>query len=198
MAPDSFAYLFEDSDLENRTKSGFILLAKDLKNKYGIPILIVRPKAMLTKNYVNVPPEIEQEFLAAFGNYATPLGFVSDRVEASRNPSRGSDIRIRNHGKIILFKWGNSGRITLQILHLVHSSVLFFQGDLLKTSKNAKLSPRINVSVQYDVPFEEVVQKITLLFETLVKVFSEIKSREKRTFEEKELYAILKERAARI
>ena len=71
---------------------------------------------------------------------------------------------------------------------------LFFQGDLLKTSENAKLSPRINVSVQYDVPFEEVVQKITLLFETLVKVFSEIKSREKRTFEEKELYAILKER----
>ena len=64
----------------------------------------------------------------------------------------------------------------------------------MKTSKNAKLSPRINVSVQYDVPFEEVVQKITLLFETLVKVFSEIKSREKRTFEEKELYAILKER----
>ena len=106
VAPDSFAYLFEDSDLENRTKSGFILLAKDLKNKYGIPILIVRPKAMLTKNYVNVPPEIEQEFLAAFGNYATPLGFVSDRVEASRNPSRGSDIRIRNHGKIYSVQMG--------------------------------------------------------------------------------------------
>ena len=106
VAPDSFAYLFEDSDLENRTKSGFILLAKDLKNKYGIHILIVRPKAMLTKNYVNVPPEIEQEFLAAFGNYATPLGFVSDRVEASRNPSRGSDIRIRNHGKIYSVQMG--------------------------------------------------------------------------------------------
>lgn len=106
VAPDSFAYLFEDSDLENRTKSGFILLAKDLKNKYGIPILIVRPKAMLTKNYVNVPPEIEQEFLAAFGNYATLLGFVSDRVEASRNPSRGSDIRIRNHGKIYSVQMG--------------------------------------------------------------------------------------------
>ncbi|OUN07120.1 hypothetical protein B5G40_15670 [Flavonifractor sp. An9] len=72
----------------------------------GIPILIVRPKAMLTKNYVNVPPEIEQEFLAAFGNYATPLGFVSDRVEASRNPSRGSDIRIRNHGKIYSVQMG--------------------------------------------------------------------------------------------
>ncbi|MEQ2443605.1 hypothetical protein WMO64_08980, partial [Pseudoflavonifractor sp. CLA-AP-H29] len=92
--------------LPKTTKSGFILLAKDLKNKYGIPILIVRPKAMLTKNYVNVPPEIEQEFLAAFGNYATPLGFVSDRVEASRNPSRGSDIRIRNHGKIYSVQMG--------------------------------------------------------------------------------------------
>lgn len=68
--------------------------------------MIVRPKAMLTKNYVNVPPEIEQEFLAAFGNYATPLGFVSDRVEASRNPSRGSDIRIRNHGKIYSVQMG--------------------------------------------------------------------------------------------
>lgn len=194
VAPDSFAYLFEDSDLENRTKSGFILLAKDLKNKYGIPILIVRPKAMLTKNYVNVPPEIEQEFLAAFGNYATPLGFVSDRVEASRNPSRGSDIRIRNHGKIYSVQMGELWENHFADITFGAFKRLFFQGDLLKTSKNAKLSPRINVSVQYDVPFEEVVQKITLLFETLVKVFSEIKSREKRTFEEKELYAILKER----
>lgn len=194
VAPDSFAYLFEDSELENRTKSGFILLAKDLKNKYGIPILIVRPKAMLTKNYVNVPPEIEKEFLASFGDYATPLGRVNDRVEASRNLSRGSDIRIMNHGKIYSVQMGELWENHFADITFGAFKRLFFQGDLLKTDKSAKLSPRINVSVQYDIPFEEVVQKITLLLETLVNIFSEIKSGEKRTFEEKYLYTTLKER----
>ena len=48
--------------------SGFeavlLLLAKDLKEAYGFPVLVVRPKAMFTTCYANVPEEIEEEFLS--------------------------------------------------------------------------------------------------------------------------------------
>lgn len=71
ISAETFEYLFKEKDVENRTKSGLLLLSKDLSNKYTFPVLIVRPKAMLSKNYVNVPHEIENEFLKLFGSYCT-------------------------------------------------------------------------------------------------------------------------------
>ena len=84
MSSESFAYLFKEQDLDNKVKNGLLMLAKDLKYKYGFPALIVRPQAMLTTNYVNVPPALEKEFLRQFGDYAQPMGTVPDRVISSR------------------------------------------------------------------------------------------------------------------
>ena len=67
ISAETFEYLFKEKDVENRTKSGLLLLSKDLSNKYAFPVLIVRPKAMLSQNYVNVPKEIEEEFLKSYG-----------------------------------------------------------------------------------------------------------------------------------
>lgn len=54
ISAETFEYLFKEKDVENRTKSGLLLLSKDLSNKYTFPVLIVRPKAMLSKNYLFV------------------------------------------------------------------------------------------------------------------------------------------------
>ena len=57
--------------------SGFeavlLLLAKDLKEAYGFPVLVVRPKAMFTTCYANVPEEIEEEFLSKYGDFVRNL-----------------------------------------------------------------------------------------------------------------------------
>ena len=73
VSPDAFSYLFQSDDLENRVKSGFLLLAKDLEESYGFPILVVRPKSMFTTCYANVPTEIETEFLSKYGNFVKNL-----------------------------------------------------------------------------------------------------------------------------
>lgn len=57
--------------------SGFeavlLLLAKDLEEAYGFPVLVVRPKAMFTTCYANVPEEIEEEFLSKYGDFVRNL-----------------------------------------------------------------------------------------------------------------------------
>ncbi len=57
--------------------SGFeavlLLLAKDLKEAYGFPVLVVCPKAMFTTCYANVPEEIEEEFLSKYGDFVRNL-----------------------------------------------------------------------------------------------------------------------------
>ena len=55
LSVETFEYLFKENDVENKTKTGLMLLAKDLLYKYTFPVLIVKPKLMLSKNYVNVP-----------------------------------------------------------------------------------------------------------------------------------------------
>ena len=73
VSPDAFGYLFDSDDVENRVKTGLLLLAKDLENAYGFPVLVVRPKAMFTTCYANVPTEIEQEFLEKYGDFVKNL-----------------------------------------------------------------------------------------------------------------------------
>ena len=57
--------------------SGFeavlLLLAKDLEEAYGFPVLVVRPKAMFTTFYANVPEEIEEEVLSKYGDFVRNL-----------------------------------------------------------------------------------------------------------------------------
>ena len=50
-----------------------LLLAKDLKEAYGFPVLVVCPKAMFTTCYANVPEEIEEEFLSKYGDFVRNL-----------------------------------------------------------------------------------------------------------------------------
>ena len=69
LSVETFEYLFKENDVENKTKTGLMLLAKDLLYKYTFPVLIVKPKLMLSKNYVNVPFEIEDVILKKYGNY---------------------------------------------------------------------------------------------------------------------------------
>ena len=50
-----------------------LLLAKDLEEAYGFPVLVVRPKAMFTTCYANVPEEIEEEVLSKYGDFVRNL-----------------------------------------------------------------------------------------------------------------------------
>ena len=62
ISPEVFSYLFNDDDIENRVKSGLLLISKDFEQKYTFNVINVRPKSMFTKNYVCVPYEIENVF----------------------------------------------------------------------------------------------------------------------------------------
>lgn len=76
-------------------------MSKDLSNKYAFPVLIVRPKAMLSQNYVNVPKEIEEEFLKSYGPYCKFQQGIAARTVQSRN-QRASDITVYSAGKTFL------------------------------------------------------------------------------------------------
>lgn len=99
IAPDVFEYLFNDTDISNKVKNGLLLLSKDLENKYGFPVITVRPKNMFTKNYVCVSSNIESEFLQKYGDIVKQLADTEGRIIKNRNPDKPDTI-VKNDGHI--------------------------------------------------------------------------------------------------
>lgn len=106
VSPDVFSYLFNSGEVENRVKTGLLLLAKDLEETYGFPVLVVRPKAMFTTCYANVPEEIEEEFLSKYGEFVRNL--YDNTVTVNRSfTTLASDVVVRNSGNIYEIRMGD-------------------------------------------------------------------------------------------
>lgn len=184
VSSESFAYLFKEQELDSKVKSGLLLLAKDLRYKYGFPVLIVRPRAMLTTNYVNVPPALEAEFLRQFGAYAKPLGTVPDRVISSRRQG-ASDTRVHNVGSIYAVRMGDLWQSRFAEHTFGAFKYRFFQEGVLAGGSDCRLSPRIRVAVNYHRPFQEILELVTRLLEEIQTVLDGFDQAEKKTFDEK-------------
>ena len=184
VSSESFAYLFKEQDLDNKVKNGLLMLAKDLKYKYGFPVLIVRPQAMLTTNYVNVPPALEKEFLRQFGDYAQPMGTVPDRVISSRRQG-ASDTRVHNVGSIYRVRIGDLWQSRFADQTFAAFKFRFFQEGILKGGSDSRLSPRIRAAVNYHGPFQEIVELVTGLLENIQTVLDGFEQAEKKSFDEK-------------
>lgn len=184
VAPDSFSHLFPERDLENRVKNGLLLIEKDLKNRYTIPVIVVRPKTMLTQNYVNVPEELEQQFIENYGAYATKVGTVPDRMVASKVPSRNSDVRIINDGIIYAVKMGELWENHFPNITFAQFKRQFFDGELLKSDSEKHFTPRIRVQVQYQEDFDAVIQRVTKILDAIENVLDEFKRGECKTFDD--------------
>ncbi|ABY94579.1 MULTISPECIES: DEAD/DEAH box helicase [Thermoanaerobacter] len=188
ISPEAFSYLFDENDLENKVKSGLLLLSKDFENKYGFPVLVVRPKSLFTKNFVNVPFAIEKEFLKEYGRYARLIEDDSVRIIPSFNSNFG-DTYIYNTGHIYEINMSELWEKHFNYLTFAQFKKKFFEGELFKFNSDEKLSPRLNLKITYHEDFEIAWEKLKKYSENLVNLFSELKSKRqvftKNKFKEK-------------
>lgn len=192
VSSDTFAYLFRaGDDADNRTKFGLMLLAKDLANKYSFPVLIVRPKAMLSKNYVSVPWGIEEQWLKKYGQYATLKSGNSNRIIPSRNLQRASDTTCIDLGNTYLVDmaaiWENCypdkpfGTFKKEFFEEEFPS----KDSTLRTSA-LSVSARLLVGIRYTEDFDVVRQKMERLLNAMVEIFRRHKNAEKKQFIQRE------------
>ena len=175
IAPDAFSYLFNEGEIENKVKSGLLLMAKDLENRYGFPVLNVRPKSLFTKNFVNVPPTIENEFLREFGEYSQAISHVPVRIIPCYG--RNSDTIVSNTGNIYEINMAQVWENNFSFLTFAQFKRKFFQGELFQFENEEKLSPRVNVILHYNSDFSNVTEELKICAKKITSVFSQLKSR---------------------
>lgn len=177
LSPDAFLYLFGGRELENRVKNGLLLLEKDLELQNGCPILTVRPQAILTKSYVNVPHSALKNFERDFGEYVMRLNDRTKRVLVSRNKRYESDTTIINSGDIYELDMPAIWAAGFRGMSFSQFNYKFFAGDLFSSTCGERLSPRIHIRADYKYPFPELLEKVKTCCTVIADIFRGAKSR---------------------
>lgn len=193
ISSETFEYLFSENEVENRTKSGLMLLAKDLSYKYTFPVLIVRPKAMLSKNYINIPKEIESEFLYRYGQYMKFQEGVKSRVVAAKNPTRASDVTVYSTGKTYLVDMASIWENCYPDRAFGMFKKEFFEQTFKHGNNSYHISPRVKVEIRYTDEYTSVVQRIEQITVAITNLFGKYKSGETKQFTQRQFETDLAE-----
>lgn len=176
ISPEVFSYLFDESDIENRVKSGLLLIAKDLEHKYAFNVINVRPKSMFTKNFICVPEEIEEEFLKEYGQFAQPIYNDMPRKLVSNSQFAG-DITIINSGRIYEVNMAKLWEKHFNFYTFAQFKKQFFDGDLFNFNSDAKLSARLKLAISFEDDFDIIQEKLNTYTSKLIHLFSTLKNR---------------------
>ena len=170
VSADAFSYLFDARELENRVKTGLLLLAKDLEEAYGFPVLVVRPKAMFTTCYANVPQEIEEEFLSKYGDFVKNLYDNTVTVNRSFSPL-ASDVVVRNSGSIYEIRMGDLWENHFSHMTFGMFKAKFFSGELFAQDGTNRISVRVKTQIHYVQSFDTTRTKLRQYMEAVAQVF---------------------------
>lgn len=174
ISPEVFSYMFNDKEIQNKVKSGLLLISKDLETKYTYNVLNVRPKSMFTKNFVNVPKEVEKEFLNRYGDFASPMYDDSSRILPSVNRWE-SDTILYNLGQVYEVNMAELWEKYFESLTFAQFKKEFFNGELFKFNKDEQLSPRLKLTISYNNNFQATIPDFNIKIEKLIKIFSQLK-----------------------
>ncbi len=177
LSPDAFYYLFGGRELENKVKNGLLLLAKDLELLSGYPLLTVRPCAMLTESYVNVPLSAVKSFENDYGECVRRLEDKSKRIVPSRNRRYESDTTIINSGKIYEINMPAVWASHFKGMSFSQFNYKFFTGTLFQCKSGERFAPRVRIRADYRLPFPELVEKLKDLCTVIANIFRDEKSR---------------------
>lgn len=174
VSPETFSYLFGEDNIENKVKTSLLLLEKDINTQFNV--LVIRPKSIFTKNFVNVPIEIEEEFVAKYGTYIKEVYDNSKRVLPGAY--KNGDITIYNNGTIYEVNMAEVWENHFSNLTFPDFKRRFFNGELFKfTNEEVKLSARVHLTISYKKEYEECKILLKDYCNKLSSIFAYFKSK---------------------
>lgn len=176
VSPETFSYLFDDKNLENKVKTSLLLLEKDLNRKFNV--LVVRPKSIFTKNFINVPKEVNDIFVERYGKYSKEI--KENTIRVIPGFYKNGDITISNTGTIYEVNMSEIWENNFSNLTFPDFKRRFFNGELFEIGDNMEnLSPRVSLTITYSKEYVECKLMLKEYINKLISVFSYFKNQNK-------------------
>lgn len=146
VSPEEFGFIFDNRNIDNKVKSGLMLLSADLLEKYHFSVINVRSKNIFSVNYICIPNEIEQNFLHTYGDYCKLMSDDKPKVLAAFGKS--SEVIVKNIGNVYEIDLSKVWEEEFQNITFASFKYKFFNGDLFETP-GTKISPRTRLVIHY-------------------------------------------------
>lgn len=168
--PETFSYLFDEKSMDQKVKSGLMLLSADLLEKYHFKVITVRPKNILTKQFINVPGQVESDFLTRFGIFCEK---VDDDSPTTITGYREDDVTIvKRNGSIYVIDLGRLWETNFSKLTFAQFKYEFFSGQLFKYDRN--ISPYTRFTITYEEGYQNAKNNLQKLARTIQNTFTYI------------------------
>ena len=170
---DEFGFLF-DNDLDNTVKSGLMLLSADLYKKYQFKVITMRPKALLTLQYVRIPPEVEDAFLQEYGSYCKKVNDVHTRREYP--PKLNAPVVVKREGNIYEVALDRLWQNDFDKMTFAQFKYKFFNGELFDGDfRDVVFCPNLRLTIHYTEGYEKAKEGLQEIASALRETFSELK-----------------------
>lgn len=182
IAPNSFSYLF-GSDVVNKTKSALMMIAKDLQQTYGFPVLVVKSKPSYTKNYVCIPYSIDEEFNKKYGRYVKKVSKpVAKKLEMNPRNKWTSSIVVKATGDIYELESARMWEECFSNVTFNEFKWMLFSGKIIGSEEGDHPTSRFCLEIVYSMPFDQTcemfnkymaaIQKVLVTFKTAGRFFT--------------------------
>ncbi len=174
IAADEFDFLFDSNSIDNAVKSGLMLLSADLYKKYRFKVITVRPKAMLTTQYIRIPSEAEVDFLHQYGDYCTKVNDVHTRREYT--PRLSSPVTVSREGNIYEVELNRLWENGFDKMTFAQFKYKFFNGELFDgIFRDVVFCPNLRLVIHYTRGYEKAKEEMEKIAACLQETFCELK-----------------------
>lgn len=170
IAPDVFGYLF-DRELENKVKNALLLIEKDLEERFGFPVIKVRPKSMFTKSYVCVAKSFEKTFCDKYNGLVRPLKDFGSRIISSKSRFSGDTVA-SNCGGLYEVDMSAIWEREFSDLTFADFKRRFFNSELFSQNGEKVFWPRTKITIHYKDSFDSAVADLSIFLDKLTDTLS--------------------------
>ena len=174
VSPDDFSYIFDQrNDVEQKAKSGLLLIEKDLHKRYGYPVLLVRPRSLFSKCYACVPHEIQNDFLTSrYAKFAVEVSDINQNCRFNSGNHYSSEYVTKDLGCIYELDLKAIWENYFENLSFPQVKKMFFDKELFEFKQ--LIYPRYRFSIEFSESAEKVRIQFENYFDLIKKCFSEI------------------------
>jgi ATP-dependent DNA helicase RecQ len=176
VSPDTFSYLFADEKDEsrkaNRVKSGLMMVARDLEDRYNFPVVIVRPKMSYTVQYVCIDASAEDAFVSKYAEY---LQKKTERHTRTENRTGQNRVTISDSGAIYALSIGKMWEQEFSQYSFADFKRQLFNGDICSQKPGVPaVSNRLILDVAFSESYEDASDKVAAFAEALDEALLEL------------------------
>lgn len=154
VSPESFGHLFDTGDVDQKVKSGLMLLTTDLEERYHFKVITIRPKPMYTRQFIQASGGTLEQIKKDLKGFVKPI--LKPAPQRDPGNFHNGDIITTQIGEFLEIDLGKLWEERYNSLSFPDFKRQFFNNSLF--DYDDKVTPKMQLKINYGEPGFDIVK----------------------------------------